>query len=45
MNISTPICTSLIEMANAALQTDFRKVGRSLEKLGVENVKAILEQN
>ena len=45
LNIPTPICTSLIEMANAALQTDFRKVGRSLEKLGVENVKAILEQN
>lgn len=44
LNIAVPICTSLIEMASAALQTDFRKNGRTLQKLGEENIHKILEE-
>lgn len=43
LNIATPICSSLIEMANAALGVDFRKNGRTLEGLGKDNIKKILE--
>lgn len=43
LNVATPVCSSLIEMANAALDTDFRKEGRSLEGLGKENIRKILE--
>lgn len=44
LHVPTPVCTSLIEIANAALCREFRDVGRTLERLGVENVKAIIEQ-
>ena len=43
LNIETPICTSLIEMASAALQRDLRIGGRTLNRLGEENVNRILE--
>ena len=43
LNITTPICTSLIEIASAALDVDFRNEGRSVERLGEESVKVILE--
>jgi opine dehydrogenase len=42
LNIQTPICTALIEMANAALCTDFRLEGRTLNRLGISNIEAIL---
>lgn len=42
LNVDTPICTSLIEMASAALQYDMRKEGRTPEKLGVTNIEKIL---
>ena len=42
LSIPTPICTALIEIASAALERDLRKEGRSLEKLGVDNIKTIL---
>ncbi len=42
LNVETPICTSLIEMASAALGRDMRSKGRTLEKLGIENIKTIL---
>ncbi len=41
--ISTPIATSLIEIAGAALGQDFRAHGRTPERLGEENIKKILE--
>lgn len=43
LGIETPICTALIEMATAALGRDMRAEGRSLETLGEENVKTILD--
>lgn len=43
LNIATPICTALIEMATAALGRDLRAEGRTLETLGVENVHSILD--
>ncbi|GEN30134.1 opine dehydrogenase [Cerasibacillus quisquiliarum] len=42
LNIETPICTALIEMASAALGRDMRKEGRTPERLGEENIKKIL---
>ena len=43
LNIATPICTALIEIATAALGRDLRAEGRTLETLGVENVRTILD--
>lgn len=43
LNIKTPVCTALIEIASACLATDFRANGRTLERLGIENVRVIME--
>lgn len=43
LNVGTPIATALIEIAGAALGTDFRANGRTPERLGVENIKKILQ--
>lgn len=43
-NLDTPVCTALINIANAALCTDFRKDGRSIESLGSENIEHIVEE-
>lgn len=45
LNIKTPICTSLIEIASAALGRDLRQEGRTVEKLGKGNIKKILEDS
>ena len=42
LNVATPICTSLIEMASAALTRDMREFGRTPERLGTDNVAQIL---
>ena len=42
MNIKTPIATALIEIASAALGRDLRKEGRTIDKLGKENIQRIL---
>lgn len=42
LNVSTPICTSLIEMASAALGRNLRAEGRTLTKLGRNNVKKVI---
>ena len=40
LNIKTPVCSSLIEIASACLDTDFRKGGRTVKRLG----KSILSE-
>ena len=42
-NISTPICSALIDIAGAALKKDFRREGRTLERLGAKNVLKIID--
>lgn len=42
LNVPTPICTALIEIATAALGRSMRAEGRTPEGLGVENIKKIL---
>ena len=42
MDIKTPITTALIEIASAALGRDLRKEGRTIDKLGKENIQKIL---
>lgn len=42
LDIETPICTALIEMASAALGRDMREDGRTPKRLGEENLKRIL---
>jgi opine dehydrogenase len=44
LNISTPVCTALIEIASAAVGRDFRLEGRTLESLGKENVDTIIRE-
>lgn len=44
MNVPTPICTSLINIANACLNRDFRSEGRNLQSLGDANLTLILSQ-
>lgn len=44
LGINVPVCTALIELASASLKTDFRKEGRTLQRLGEENVHRILEE-
>lgn len=43
LKVATPICTSLIEMASAALQCDLRADGRTVERLGAANLQAIID--
>ena len=42
LNVDTPITSSLIEIASAALGRDLRQEGRTLERLGLENIEEIL---
>ncbi len=42
LNIMTPITTALIEIASAALGRDLRSEGRTIEKLGLDNIKKII---
>ncbi len=42
LGVATPVCSSLIELASAALGRDLRSSGRTIEYLGVENIKTIL---
>ncbi|MBC5622417.1 NAD/NADP octopine/nopaline dehydrogenase family protein [Butyricimonas hominis] len=43
LNVATPVTFSLIELASYALGRDLRKEGRTLEGLGEENIKKILD--
>lgn len=45
LNVFTPICTSLIEIASVALSRDLRKEGRTIERLGKDNINKILEDS
>lgn len=44
LDVPTPITTGLIEIAGAALGRDMREEGRTLDRLGRENVEKILKQ-
>ena len=41
LDVATPVCTAIINMADAALGRDFREEGRTLEKLGSESIYKI----
>lgn len=42
LNVPTPVCSALIELATAALGRDMRAEGRSIDRLGEDNIRAIL---
>ena len=42
VDVATPICTSLINMASAALGRDLREEGRTIERLGEDIVEKII---
>ncbi len=42
LKIKTPVCTSLINIASAALDRNFRMEGRSIERLGSEILENII---
>lgn len=43
-NIDTPVATALIDIASACLNTDFRKGGRTVDRLGRENIIEVSER-
>ncbi|MGI6039228.1 MAG: NAD/NADP octopine/nopaline dehydrogenase [Clostridiales bacterium] len=43
LDVPTPVCSSLIEIATAALGRDMRENGRTVSRLGKENIKRILK--
>ncbi|PKK39786.1 D-octopine dehydrogenase [Clostridiaceae bacterium JG1575] len=45
LGIATPMSTSLIELASAALGRNLRSEGRTPERLGSENIQRILEDS
>ncbi len=45
LDVPTPVCTSLIEIATAALGRDMREQGRTIERLGIDNIKNIIENS
>lgn len=42
LGVDTPVCSSLITLAGAALRADFREVGRTIERLGRGNLERII---
>ena len=45
LQVHTPICSALISIASAALNQNFRETGRTVEKLGIENIHEILNDS
>ena len=45
LNLQTPVCTSLIEIASAALGRDLRVEGRTPENLGISNINKIIDDS
>lgn len=45
LNVETPIASSLINIASAALDRNLRNEGRKLDKLGKNNIEKILEDS
>lgn len=43
LNIKTPICTSFINLSSAALNRDFRKEGRSIDKMGKKEFLSLID--
>lgn len=43
LNVKTTVASALIDLSNALLKCDFRGNGRSLDKLGLDNVKKVLD--
>lgn len=41
LNIPTPVCSALIDIASASLKIDFRACGRTIDRLGRENLSKI----
>lgn len=42
LSVPTPVASALIELAGAALGRDMRENGRTCERLGWENIEAVL---
>ena len=45
VNIETPVCTAFINLSSAALNKDFRKDGRTLEKIGTKAFLELIKDN
>ena len=45
LEVKTPVAMSLIEIASAALGRDLRENGRSVEALGFDNIKKLIEDS
>jgi len=43
LNVGTPICTALINIASAALKRDLRAEGRTIERLGETILQRIID--
>ena len=45
LNIDTPTCSALINIASASLKIGFRDGGRKVERLGMENIEKIVNDS
>lgn len=43
LNVATPVCSALIDCASALLKRRFRDEGRTVEKLGLDNIRKIVD--
>jgi len=41
LNIKTPVCSSFINLANIAMNMDYREIGRTIDRLGEANLRMI----
>ena len=42
LNVKTTVCSALIDIASACLNTDFRKNGRTVERLGIKTTAELM---
>ena len=43
LNVPTPTCSALIDIASASLKTNFREIGRTIDRLGKDSLLKIQE--
>lgn len=44
LGVPTPVCTSMIDLSSISLNREFRKNGRTLQKLGIEDMSILVNK-
>jgi opine dehydrogenase len=45
LGVGTPTCTALIDIASAALRCDYRRVGRTIDRMGEKQVRLLIQDS